>query len=156
MALGLTPTIAICLAAGVAAGVGLARPGDDESTADTRYESVEPAGGGDAGDPVPGYGGPAETAAPAGGGDEPAVAPTAAIVIADFAFAGDTNVAPGTEIVVTNQDGAAHTLTSRDDRFNTGQLDGDASATIVAPGEPGSYDFFCTIHPSMQGTLVVG
>lgn len=161
MALGLTPTIAICLTAGVVAGAALARPGDSSSTADSRYESVsgevtdEPSG---AGDPGPGYGEPAPAggSAPVATDGAPADGAVSAITIADFDFSGDTQVAPGAAIEVTNLDGATHTLTSNDDAFDTGRLAQDDSATITAPDEPGEYSFFCEIHPSMRGTLVVG
>lgn len=174
MALGVTPTIVICLTAGVAAGVALARPDDEASTADSRYESTastvvgSAAGASDAdppdADPAPGYGGVAPSAdtipddGGIGDGDTGpgATPPGATISIEEFAFDGQTAVAPGTAIEVTNLDGTAHTLTARDGSFNTGQLDGDAVATIVAPDAPGEYEFFCTIHPSMQGVLTVG
>jgi plastocyanin len=131
MALRMTPTIAICLTAGIATGIALARPGNSASTADPRYESTST--------PV----------------SEPAPA-AAAITIEDFDFSGQTAVAVGTAIAVTNLDGSTHTLTSDDGLFDTSRLGQNGSASIAAPDTPGEYGFFCQIHPSMRGTLVVG
>jgi plastocyanin len=64
-------------------------------------------------------------------------------------------VAPGTEIAVSNVDGAQHTLTADDGSFNTGGLDGGATIAITAPDVPGTYSFVCNIHPSMTGSLTV-
>ncbi len=148
MALRTTPTIVICLTAGIAAGIALARPGDSASTADSRYESTS---AGVAADPAPGYG-DADDGPPAGTAEGGA----AGITIEGFAFDGQTAVAPGTSIEVTNLDAATHTLTSDDGLFDTGRLAKDGSAPVSAPDSPGEYAFFCQIHPSMRGTLVVG
>ncbi len=153
MALRATPTIAICLTAGVAAGVALARPGDQPApAAATPAPAAEPApadGGGAYGSDQP---------APA---SDPVAAPAApaapvAISIEGFAFSGATAAAPGSTLEVTNLDGAAHTLTSTDDAFNTGSLDGGAATAIVLPTAPGTYAYFCAFHPSMTGEIVVG
>ena len=123
MALRATPTIAICLTAGLAAGIALARPDTD----------------------------PAPTAA------APAVASAAAeITIEGFAFAGAAPASPGVAVTVTNLDGAPHTLTAGDGSFDTGTLNQNEAATLVAPSTPGTYEYFCAIHPSMVGTLSVG
>ncbi len=151
MALRTTPTIIICLTAALASGVALARPGDPAGSADSRYESTDADGAG--ADPIDlSYGGPP----PAAGTDDGSADGDIAITIEDFDFSGRTAVAPGTEIAVTNRDGAIHTLTSSDGLFDTDRLAQDATGTIVAPDEPGDYEFFCQIHPSMRGTLTVG
>ena len=38
----------------------------------------------------------------------------------------------------------------------TGVIGGGESGSLVAPTAPGSYAFFCALHPSMTGTLTVG
>ncbi len=132
----MTATLALIIAGGLAAGIALARPAD----------STEPA---------PAAATPTSAgflnAPPADGADST----EAAIEIADFGFGGTLVVAPGETITVTNRDGAPHTVTSVDDVFNTGTIDGGGATTFVAPSEPGTYPFFCAIHPSMQGELVV-
>lgn len=168
-------TLGLCLAGGLAAGIALARPASDDppvaaATADAtdtaeassggdefayEYPSIGDAASSDAdGGDQPAGTGPAGTGPAADGGAGP-VAQTFAISIADFAFGAPVTVAPGAEIVVTNLDGAPHSVTATDGGFDSGVLGQDESATIVAPTAPGTYAFFCTVHPSMQGELVV-
>ena len=80
----------------------------------------------------------------------------AAIDIVDFAFSGATDATPGQPIAITNSDTAPHTLTSVDGAFDTGLIDGGGAAGFAAPTQPGTYAYFCALHPSMTGTLVVG
>lgn len=157
MALRATPTIAICLAAGVAAGTALARPGDEpEST--TSPPVAEPAGAAPSadatGDPDSPY--LVDGAAPPEAADD-AVSTTAPtpITIEGFAFSSTAPIAAGSPIAVTNLDGAEHTLTARDGAFDTGTLAQNDVGLIAAPTAPGTYEFFCVIHPSMTGQLVV-
>ncbi len=85
-------------------------------------------------------------------GDEPA----ATITIESFAFGSSVPVAPGSSVLVSNADGAPHTVTADSDSFTTATLSPGDSETIVVPDEPGTYTFFCNIHPSMTGSLTVG
>ena len=84
----------------------------------------------------------------------PTGAVPAVITIADFGFSPLT-VAPGAPVTVTNADGAPHTVTAVGGEFATGLIDAGATVAFVAPTQPGTYTFFCEVHPSMQGTLVV-
>lgn len=78
------------------------------------------------------------------------------IVISNFMFMPmDLTVAPGTKITVRNDDGATHTLTGANKAFDTGDIKPGGTATITAPGKPGSYAYICDIHQFMQGTIVV-
>ncbi|MGI9646378.1 MAG: cupredoxin domain-containing protein [Ilumatobacteraceae bacterium] len=163
MALRATPTIAICLVAALATGIALARPDDADSTADSRYESSGASGDGESsgesldlsyGD-TPAYGESTDDAAGDDSATDDGAGGTAAITIADFDFSGQTEVEPGTVIEVTNVDSAPHTLTSVDDLFGTDRLGQNAAATITAPDGVGTYEFFCEVHPSMRGELVV-
>ncbi|GAA3035665.1 cupredoxin family copper-binding protein [Kitasatospora albolonga] len=78
------------------------------------------------------------------------------LTIKDFAFApADLTVAPGTRIVVANQDSAPHTVSATGKAFDTGRVEAGASATFTAPAAPGSYPYLCDIHPFMGGTLTV-
>ncbi len=90
---------------------------------------------------------------PAGEADAGDAAP---IVIDQFAYGGNLTFSTGEMVTVNNIDGAQHTLTSADGLFDTEVLDAKAgTSTFVAPTEAGSYPFFCSIHPSMTGTMVV-
>lgn len=86
-------------------------------------------------------------------GDTPE-ASTAAITIADFAFDGPPEVTAGTVVTVTNADAVGHTWTAVDESFDSGFLDpGDEFSHTL--DTPGTYAFFCVIHPSMTGAIVV-
>ncbi len=79
----------------------------------------------------------------------------AEIQIVGFDFVGRPPVRPGQEVSVRNDDGVAHTLTAIDGAFDTGDMAGGTILAVTAPSEPGVYDFICTIHPSMTGSLTV-
>lgn len=76
-----------------------------------------------------------------------------AVRIVDFSFQPTTlNVTPGTVVTWTNEDSAPHTATG--DNFDTGMLNrGDSDS--VTFDTPGTYDYICTYHPSMEGSVVV-
>ena len=76
--------------------------------------------------------------------------------VKDFAFnPGTITVATGTEVTWTNDEtGVAHTTTSNDDVWKSGVLQpGDEFSSTFA--EPGTFTYFCSIHPSMTATVVV-
>ncbi|MER5759543.1 cupredoxin domain-containing protein [Streptomyces sp. NPDC002082] len=77
--------------------------------------------------------------------------------IKDFKFIpADVKVPAGAKVTVINEDSAPHTLTATEGyAFDTGTIEGGASGTFTAPSKPGSYPFFCSVHPEMKGTLVV-
>lgn len=63
-------------------------------------------------------------------------------------------VAPGTTVRWTNADDIPHTIVSDDHAFKSKVLDtGDQFAYTFATA--GSYNYFCSIHPHMTGTIVV-
>lgn len=75
-------------------------------------------------------------------------------VVEGFAFAPLT-VAPGQVVDVVDGDAEPHTLTAVDGSFDTGSFDAAEPGRFTAPTTPGTYDFTCTVHPSMTGTLTV-
>jgi plastocyanin len=81
-------------------------------------------------------------------------AASATVVIKNFTFSNAT-VKPGAAVTVTNRDGVSHTVTANANAFNTGPVKAGASVTLRAPTKPGTYTFFCAIHPDMKGTLLV-
>lgn len=88
------------------------------------------------------------------GGTGPAEAGTISIV--DFAFDPEQATASvGDTVTWINDDGAAHTVTS-DGEGPLDSGDMDPGATYEATfAEPGTYDYICTIHPTMQATIEV-
>lgn len=74
-----------------------------------------------------------------------------------FAFVPATLTVPaGTKVTWTNRDDTPHTVTSaaKPPLFKSGALDTDDSFAWVFD-TPGTYGYFCTLHPHMQGTVIV-
>lgn len=78
----------------------------------------------------------------------------ASYVVKDYAFPALT-VSPGQVVDVVDEDGEPHTLTAKDGSFDTGSFDAAMPGRFTAPTKPGTYEFTCSIHPSMTGTLTV-
>jgi amicyanin len=87
--------------------------------------------------------------------DSPAPQGGTAVSISDFKFNPATLTVPvGTTVTWTNQDEEPHTLAAKDGSFHSPGIDthGTYSFTFSTPG---SYDYICSIHPFMTGTVVV-
>jgi plastocyanin len=83
-------------------------------------------------------------------------AETVTVRIDNFAFApAELSVAPGTTVVWTNLDDIPHTVTSTDGAFKSHALDTDDSFSFTFE-KPGSYRYFCSLHPKMIGMIKVG
>src|SRR3974390_3217498 len=81
---------------------------------------------------------------------EPAPA-AAEIKIDNFSFSPATlTVKAGTQITWTNRDDIPHTVTSDEGLFKSKVLDTDDSFTF-RPAKPGTYSYYCSIHPKMMG-----
>jgi plastocyanin len=78
------------------------------------------------------------------------------IEIKDFAFNPQTiTVKAGEKITWINRDEEPHTIVSVEKRFKKSlALDTDQEFTITA-GPPGTYTYYCSVHPKMTGTIVV-
>jgi len=76
-----------------------------------------------------------------------------AVNIQGFDFQPQTlNVEVGTTVVWTNKDDAAHTVTSKGDVFDSGNLGNNESFEFTF-NEPGTFDYLCRIHRSMTGRI---
>jgi plastocyanin len=128
VALRFTPTVAICIVGAGVTGALLALP-----PAEKAAQAPLPA-----------------PAATAGGAPTPV-----AITIVDFSFGQPRTVKAGAVVQVSNADAEAHTLTAQNGAFDTGSVDGGSTVSFTAPNAPGTYEFYCDIHPSMTGQLVV-
>jgi plastocyanin len=81
----------------------------------------------------------------------------AAVSIDNFTFAPPVlTVAAGTRVVWTNRDDIPHTIVGTDDprSLRSPPLDTDETFAFTF-GAPGQYRYFCSLHPHMQGTVVV-
>jgi plastocyanin len=75
------------------------------------------------------------------------------VEIRDFVFRpGQLRVAAGTRITWTNRDSSPHTATGQG--FDTGTLRRGESKTVVL-SQPGTYAYYCQLHPFMKATVVV-
>jgi uncharacterized protein (TIGR03118 family) len=78
-----------------------------------------------------------------------------AVNISNFAFAPPTlTIAAGTQVTWTNQDTAAHNVVADNGSFGSSglQLNQKFSQSFSTPG---TYPYRCSIHPFMQGKIVV-
>ena len=78
------------------------------------------------------------------------------IVIKDFHFDPQVlTVRSGEKITWINRDEEPHTVVSVEKQFKkSSALDTDQEFTITA-GAPGTYTYYCSVHPRMTGTIVV-
>ncbi len=104
----------------------------------------------------------ATSASPASGsGGTTAPAHGVMITIVNFAFTpAHFTVSPGERVTVLNKDSVAHTFTAMPGSgssasFNSGPIDPGKTKTVLAPTEPGTYAFYCSIHPFMTGAMKV-
>jgi plastocyanin len=79
-----------------------------------------------------------------------------AVVIEDFTFApGALTVKVGDEVTWINNDSAAHTIADEGGLFPESDDLGQDDEFAFTYDEPGTYAYFCGIHSSMQGEVVV-
>jgi len=80
----------------------------------------------------------------------------ASVKIANFTFAPKRlTVKAGTTVTWGNEDDIPHTIASAAGLFKSKALDTDDSFSFTFT-QPGSYEYFCSLHPRMTGTIVVG
>ena len=120
-----------CLALSLVAGCG----GDDEEGGDDAQTTEQPAeeGGGDAG---------------SGGGTE--------VNMESIEFdPASVTIKPGETVTWTNNDSVGHDVTG--DTFKSGDAgamqNGDTFAQTF--DKAGKFDYVCTVHPGMEGTVTV-
>lgn len=82
--------------------------------------------------------------------------PQASTAVTEFAFdPTGTVVAAGGSVTWTNAGSLPHTATFDDVRLDTGRIEPGKSAKVSAPGQPGTYSYYCGIHTKMRGVLIV-
>lgn len=77
------------------------------------------------------------------------------VVIENFSFVPATlTVKAGTKVTWVNRDDVPHTATDTEKRFNSKALDTDDQFAFTF-SEPGTYNYFCALHPKMTGQIIV-
>jgi plastocyanin len=102
--------------------------------------------------PLGAVSGPATSGDPAG-----VPAATAEVVVDNFAFTpAALTVAAGTRVTWINRDDVPHTATSslKPRTFDSGPLDTDGRFSHVF-STPGTYEYFCAVHPHMTARIIV-
>jgi plastocyanin len=80
---------------------------------------------------------------------------TVEVKIDNFSFGPATvTVSAGTTVTWTNRDDIPHTVVSTDGAFKSKVLDTDEKFSFTF-SKPGTYPYFCSIHPKMTGKVVV-
>ena len=89
------------------------------------------------------------------GGTHRAQAEEAVIVIKDFSFTPPLMTIPeGATVTWINEDDEPHTVVGSDGLFKSHALDTDDTFSFTF-SEPGRFEYFCSIHTHMVGTIVV-
>ena len=78
------------------------------------------------------------------------------VVMDNFSFSPATASVPtGTTVTWTNRDDVPHNVVSTEQKFKSHVLDTDEQFSQRFDA-PGTYPYFCSIHPKMTGRIVVG
>jgi plastocyanin len=86
-------------------------------------------------------------------GEKPAA--ETAIKIDNFTFSPNTVTVPvGSTVHWMNHDDIPHTVVSEDKSFKSKAMDTDENFSYTFT-KPGTYLYFCSIHPKMTGKIVV-
>jgi plastocyanin len=77
------------------------------------------------------------------------------VSIVEFTYNPDPVVIEeGGKVIWVNRDSAPHTATADDGSFDTGTIETDKLKSESFK-QPGTYTYFCEIHPDMHGTVEV-
>ena len=86
--------------------------------------------------------------------DQPSAA-NVAVKIDNFVFGPQAITVPvGTTVTWTNSDDIPHTAVSTDGVFKSKVMDTDEKFSYTFT-KPGTYSYFCSVHPKMTGQVVV-
>jgi plastocyanin len=140
-------TLSLALATLALAFVGCGSDDNTSSDETTTEEGVGTAAQGKANAPTPGG-----VNAPAPSGD---AVRAEKVSIVEFAYDPDPVVIEeGGKVIWVNRDSAPHTATADDGSFDTGTIATDKLKSESFK-QPGTYTYFCEIHPDMHGTVEV-
>jgi plastocyanin len=78
------------------------------------------------------------------------------VSIKNFSFSPSTIIIkPGTNVIWVNDDSAAHTIVSDSGNLLNSQPLSPGQSFDFTFTELGSINYYCSIHPSMKGTIIV-
>ena len=82
-------------------------------------------------------------------------AATNVVTIDNFMFTPmELTIAPGAQVTWVNKDDVPHTIVSVDHKFKSQALDTDERFSFTFQ-QPGTYEYFCSVHPRMVGKIFV-
>ena len=85
----------------------------------------------------------------------PAFAAEVKVDIHEYKFAPQTvTIHPGDSVTWINRDEIPHTIADKDKGYRSAALNTGDKFTHAFT-KPGTYTYFCTLHPQMTGTVVV-
>jgi plastocyanin len=77
------------------------------------------------------------------------------VSIDNFSFTPmEMTISKGTEVTWVNKDDVPHTVISVDHKFKSKALDTDEKFSFTFQ-DPGTYEYFCSVHPKMTGKIIV-
>ena len=76
------------------------------------------------------------------------------VKIDNFNFGPDLTIKAGTTVTWTNHDDVPHVVASEDNIFKSNALDTDERFSYTFT-KPGTYVYYCTVHPRMTAKVVV-
>jgi plastocyanin len=79
---------------------------------------------------------------------------TVNVKIDNFSFGPDLTISAGTTVTWTNQDDVPHVVASDTNMFKSKALDTDDHFSYTF-AKPGTYLYYCPIHPKMTAKVVV-
>jgi plastocyanin len=89
------------------------------------------------------------------GKDMPTTSAPNEVVIENFSFQpGTLTVKVGTTVTWVNHDDEPHTVNENNKTFKSGTLDTFAKFSYKFTS-PGTYSYFCSLHPRMTGQIIV-
>ena len=89
-------------------------------------------------------------------GDTPAADTAQQVAIYNYKFSPEVLTVPvGTRVTWTNKDEVPHTVASTDKRFTSSSGLDTGEQYSYTFTTPGTYEYFCTLHPFMKGKVVV-
>ena len=83
------------------------------------------------------------------------VVESSSVKIVDFSFDAETiKVNLGDTVTFTNNGAATHTVTAKDGSFDSGNIE-TGERYFQEYSEAGTFEYNCTIHPNMEGKVIV-